>query len=458
MARLLGLETLEVDKVFNEDRGDFDAMYENTRRALDEEAEQRRREQGDETESEEDAPVEAPEEEDTRGEGDGTEEPGMEALGTLSLESALLLHQQSRDTMIATEDIFTKDNFVAAAGWAGQKAKQAGGYGLDLAKQYGPVLLKHVYKGIVYAVQKSLKGLVVGTEFMVKKVHDYLTSYERFENQIQEAKKTIQLLKEKQEKEKDPGQCTDANIIDLLSIKGSANLVNNLKTAQRFFDAYQKQFVEHTKQHVVLTNKLINGVIHEQTAAPSSYMVEDISFDGFVPHVHPSYRPGSDLVESYAYRNILPGDLCFLGFIPKKGLKDKADIAEAYRNSRMFFGLNFETKESVNSIPLLGLNELDQFLDILLAICESGKVVKSDFETVARYRQGIQWQLKGYMRYLLQAKEKISIQESMAEYIGIKTQLLDKVFVAGSVSIHDYMVRLLSASMSFVKASIEDAQ
>jgi hypothetical protein len=454
MARLVGFEALEVDKVYEADEGTYDSMYEDTRRALQEERNKRREESTDE----EEAPVEAPEG-DTPPEGDdGTNEPGMEALGPITLELALSLHQSSQQTMIATEDIFTKENFQAAAGWAGQKAKAAGGYALDLTKQYGPVLLKHVYKGIVLSVQKTLKGLVVGTEFLVKKVHDYLTSYERFENQIQEAKKTVSLLKEQSEKKEAPGECSDAKIIDQLSVKGSANPVNNIKVVQKFFDAYQKQFVAHTRQHVIMTNKLIDGVLHEKTEAPSTYMVEDISFDGFMPHIHPSYQPSSNLVESYAYRNILPGDLCFLGFVPKKGLKDKADIAEAYRNSRMFFGLNFQTREPAKTIPYLNLDELEQFLDILLKICETGKMVKEDFETVARYRKGIQWQLKGYMRYLLGAKEKISIQESMAEYISIKTQLLDKVFVAGNVAVHDYTVRLLTVSLAFVKASIEDAR
>lgn len=458
MATRLCFEELNVDRVFEAENHPYDRLYADTRAEIEEQ--QRAEETTEDTteETAEEAPVEAPEGSDATGEGDGTTEPGMEALGVISLESALLLHQESQRLMISTEAVFTKENFQDAAGWTGQQLKRAGSYALDLTKQYGPVLLKHVYKGIVYAIQKSLKGLVVGTEYLAGKVHDYLTSYERFENQIQEAQKVLKLLKEQQKKPKEPGSYHEAQVIDRLSIKGSNNVLDNVMIAKKFFDSFQKQFINHTKQHVILTNKLIEGVIHEQTSAPTNYMTEDVSFDGFVPHVHPNYRPSTDLVESYAYRNVLPGDLCFLGYVPKKGLTNKVEIAEAYRNSRMFFGLNFQTKEPVEAIPYMSLDDLSRFLEVLLSICETGKEVKQDFETVARYRKGIQWQLKGYMKYLLQAKEKISIQESMAEYISVKTQLLDKVFVAGSVSVHDYIVRLLTASMSFVQASLEDAK
>lgn len=454
---LLGFEPLEVDKVLqaeHEGKTEFDQLYDQTQLSL-----KQRQEQTEETEdTESEATEEVTGEPDQSN--DDVKDDEVPSDTEAALESFMADHRDAVSCHLGMEAIFTQDNAVMAGKYLGQKTLEGLSYLKSLGVQYGPIVIKHVYKGVLFSLEKTLRALVKGSIACQRYIKTRQESFSVYKEKIKKARETLKLLEEQPSPQSDNDPSLESHyanekVIMALAIGNQVNAIKAIQSAKVFFDNYRQDFIPNVKSNVVMTNRLIANVIHDQTLPPTEFAKEKLTFKGFVKAAVPGYAKEDQLVDTYAFEQLLPGNLRFMGYLPKKGLTEKRDIMTAYSESSMFFGYDQHVKSSITEVNYLSVAEMNELLDLLDGICDAGLTMDKDLGLIDYYRRVIKGNLKSYLNFLFHAQDKVSIQNAMADFIAVKTEMFDKLFVASNITVHDYMARLLNASLTYVKDSIQ---
>lgn len=428
------LEELNVDKVWDDQNGsadEFDVLYDTVKSRVSS------RTTTDEDESSVDSV-------DT----DHSDDSDTESDDSVSQESFVDYSHEAVESMIALEEVFTRDNLYTAARYA-----QSGLVGLkDIGFEYGPVLLSHVYKTILYALDKILIGIKKGNAAIRKFIKNRMESYTVFKKKIASAKETLNLLHDTDTG--DIPKYTDDLVISQLKIGNNANFLDTLEYAIGFMESYFSGLDTRVRNHTVAVQRIINGVMSGGVTKPEQYMNEMLPAGNFMSGTVSGYKPDSDVVIPYRYKDTLPGDIVFMIYMPKGHLTDRSDVLDAYHNSKAFLGFSQRTIGLVRECDHLSIDDLKRYLDRLDHLCDVCLRSEKVMDHIATERNIIKKNLNSYLNYLNVANTKISIKDSLAEYVALKMEFLDRVYVAGSMAIHDYIVRVITASLSYTKSAI----
>lgn len=456
MALKLGhaMEELAIERVMRQKKTDasgteFDQLYSSTRQ----EVEDKKRAEREETEETTgpDQEDEAESVENDHGE-DGDQETQTEpdvSTADTALESFLQHHRDAVRSNVSTEALFTKENLA----YVGEKTLAGLSHLKDVGFKYGAVSLKHVYKGVVAALNKTFYAITRGTIALKKYVEKRINSYPNMKERIKAAREALELLDEKSDKKVN---FQKEAIFNKLIIGGSLDIENNLKTALRFYEIYFKYLSNNVRSSVQAANQIVKDVVNGNVVAPNSVMKESFTFDGFKPKAVNGYKPPNQFLDSYCYRDLLPGNLLFMGFMPTEMLDTHEDIVAAYSDSRLFFAASPDSKENISEIEMPSIEELKKILDLADKICDFGISLEKSFEAVIKEREALKGVLSPYVKFLLAAQNKVSIRDSMAEYVSLKVKFLDSTSIAGALYINDYMLQVVTASLSLVKSGIKE--
>lgn len=454
-------EELNVDKVYREQQtegldSEFDELYNSTKLKIDVEREQKEAAEESTASSDDDTsdqPNEGQEGDDGEVPEDESSDDSEEADATQALESFLCLHELARSEMIATEDIFTKDNLINAAKATGNALGEGFTYLKDIGFEYGPVVLKHVYKGILYALDKTLKAIYKGTTAIAKYVKKRTQSYTAFKEKIAKARETVNLIDD--DKEVDDAFTSNEALIQHLIIGDSTDFVKNTTVASAFMKEYFENFSHQVSNHVTGIERLIDNVVRNNGNHAMQYEPEVPDFKNFTRGSIQGYHPDDENIESYVYRHLLPGNTYFIGYLPNRNAQGRDNMLKALGSSRMFLGVNVAAVRNTKSVKLAGKKELLKYLDLLEGICNTGITLEKDYVEVINHRKKVKSYLSRYMRFLFNLQDRLSIHNSMVDFISMEFYYIDKTYVGGSLLVQDYMVGLLTSSLEYVKESIQ---
>lgn len=453
MARKLlsiATEELEVEKLQRlredaEQNGEFDVLYQGIQEDIEAKDVAQSSEEDTEQplEGEEDVSTESPE-------ASETEEVDTEDVSAAT-ESFLQYHRASYANSVAQEAHFADSNTSSIGRYVGDKALSGLNYLKDIGFEYGPVLLKHVYKGVLYALNKTVRAVVQGgvsiTKYADKKIH----SYQNMQLDLKKIKETLELLDDK----KITTEYTKDVVINQLKIGTNFNFKESISVAQKFFEAFFDGFEKNVRGNIAVTRNIVASVIHEQAVQPSQLTYERFNFSNFIRRNVDGYVPSSENVDTYSYQYVLPGDLIFVGWLPKQSLTDHDAIVDAFNNSKMMLGVNTHASVVKDGVDHLTLSEIKEMVNTLESICAYGVELEKTYKNVIKARNGVRGLLNVYMRFLLTSKRKVSIRDSLADFIAVKVAYMDRTHIAGSMYVNDYMVRVVSASLSYLREAIK---
>lgn len=459
----LNVEILEQQEKVSDQSSEFDQLYFKTQDAI----AQQEAEEPEPDESAPDTPDEPEADTETDPEADPAEddadadseaEPvdlpeGKEEVAAEALQYFIPYYQEASSTMLAMEEGFVQRHVVAAGQFTKDQTVAGLKYLKSMGFEYGSLALKHVFKGVLYALERTLKGLVQGVVAIEAYVKRRMESYAVFQTKIAKAQETIELLKSM---EKTPEELAFHNqgIISQLKIGQSVDFVANLKMLQKFSEVFFKAAESNVQHDVATAGYLIDSVRKGIAVQPMSRMQIKPFLSGFKPMTISGYRPTSEAVQCYAYNQTLPGDILFLGYLPVKDITDKSQLSEAYANSKLFLGFNEDTVSAIDSMTIPSIEVLEEHLSALSALCELGLTQEKAMTRFVVLRKRLRTQLKGYFQSLMQSQEKLSIEASLAEYINLKVEFIDRTYIAGLMHLHDYHVRILTASLTYIAAGI----
>lgn len=378
---------------------------------------------------------------DEEAEPDDTDQKETEA----ALESCLYEHNLAMEALLESRYRFATESIV-----------DSGKSALQLGFKYTPIALKHVSKTILKALTRTDDALQKGTQLLVNYVKKRLNSYEHYLKKIEAAKKTLELIKEK-DLSIEPEAYPNLKIVSKLKIADNLMLETSLNTAKILAEDYFSNVERNAITMASSIRSVINIVLNDKTAKPANLILNIGELKNFVTTNISYYPPRHNSLQTQVYKNQLPGDLMLIAHVMGKNYIRDDDLLPAYRNIRIFFGINEENLNKNVEAKYLTVEEVEKCLDLLEQICHYGMSQKHSFKRLMVIRKAIADNFSKYTEKLFKLRDRITVRESMVEVITPSVDVLDRVYIGTTVQVDDYLGRLINASLVYINDSLKQA-
>ncbi len=444
-----GLEELEVEKVYNEEKTYMnDSNTDDLEKIVKQNIE----------DTKEDKDIEP-----------NTDEPAADSDPDLSeaMENyyeSIHISMSLENTSIAIEEIpeFIKTG-ASATGELMKEGAMSAGKGLlagavylkDLGVQYGPDIIKAIGKAALYTIEMILKGLFKGTKALINMSEKSIHSYKSFDSKAEKLKESIAALKKANKTKVTTGnKYTKETIIKHLIIDHKVKPIESIKVYQFFVRDYLMRSSRKIEEVIAGIRILIGKTSYEGYKQPTKYMGEKEASSGLVKKEVSGYEPDSEFVDSYVYPHTLPGNTLLLAYLPKSELTDMEEVYEAYTNSQIFLGKNMKTMSSIPPTEYGTLEEINSLLGEIQLLCKLGMQYAATFKHIEKQRNSIKYSLKGLIDLLLKKKDKHKIDSRMTEAISLKAMFIDKCYIGSMIDVEDYTRLVIRSYIDYCQASL----
>ena len=452
----LSSDELEVNKVLDEATGKtngdgFDTLFQDLKDKNDKPIE----DESTDT-SIDNTPTDTPTETDSNP--TDTKEPTDEDVDlgddNVSVESFVNLHNE-----VAVEDIFTKDNAMAAASFVGNNTLDGAKYLAALGIKYAPIAARKIHKAVIFSIEKSIKAIMLGSIAINKFVRKRISSFKNYKKKIVKLKLALveyNKLTDKPEVDKAKLIYNNSLYISQLKVGKDYNFDKHCTSILKLLDSLDSTLKYKVAENINGTRNMINKLISQDVISPVKMPIDIISIPNTSKRVIGAYKPTSEHVDSITSNEVLPGDQLLIGFSPKANLTEPSEIVDAYNHAKLFIGLASDKVESPTAVPFIDINLLSKYLDNLEKICDHELFKEKLYNDLVKSRDSLKPNIRKYMDHLYESEEKISLKDSMVNYLGMKIKFLDTTYIAGTMMVENYTLKYLNAStqycMSLIKA------
>ena len=430
--RKLGLaleDELEIDKLYQKEQaakqaGEYDMLYTGIQNELTVEEDS----QDDEEESSElteDDPI------------DETDDPELEA----AQESFKRLAKES----IAVEDLNQVKDLVT------ESIRSLARFGLH----YTPVVLTKIYKGTLYLMAKLALVFFKAAEIISRANENNQKTFAGLKDDIETLKKSLDAI---EESEDDDGvesmTYTNQRVFNNLLIGDSVDLTANIKVLTRFIDGLFVTTKDHVDKELSLIRHFVNSQSSGVVKFSNNILVEYPAPKGMNEGALKGYDLESDSINSFHSPVMLPGNVALMARLPNNSVDNIDAITKAYNQSDLFLGFVDVNHVNTESINYMTRSELTAFLNQLETLCDVC-LLKNDF-----YRDNLKtssilgYKLKHYFMGIVNADKKVSVKESLLEYVYLKFIFIQNVHINGMIDVHKYANKVVSNALLFAKDNV----
>ena len=366
------------------------------------------------------------------------------------------------DLTISQEDI-TSDNVIdgvkKVAGVTFSIAGKAVELSIDVARHlshlgvtYGPGILANVKKGLLFLMAKISKFLFTSITSIDRYITTYRNSSKKLSEKVISFKKSLESISTESELS---NQYTDQRVINTLKIGISTDTLNNLKVLEKFLSGVIGQLHEQIQDEVHITKIIIAQYSQGNNNAPLELIKKTKLKLNLKQGTVKGYETNNQNIIPYYYGEVLPGDLNFIAHLPNTEISDLDDLKSAYHNAKIMFGVNvdsFKTVEAIDYMTKEQLTDLANTLDNLVKICQSHEKV---YESIKKEKLKLRFSFKLFFQHLMTSKEKVSVKDSLLEYIELKSLITDKVYLTAAMDVHDYTSKVINSVLTFANKNLK---
>ena len=367
----------------------------------------------------------------------GTEslyKPYKAAIKALNASKSTYIQMQAPFIGVATEDMGDEDGLL----------KKLAKYGF----RYGKVGLSYFAKGLLKALSHTLEGVTVGSHRLAKYIALHSKSYDGLNKKITSARVVLQQLQQQNTEVDLTRPYEKIDTIAKLKVGKDLDFKKHLESLLELSEAYSERLPKFTSIAINNIKQSIMTVIKGVQDSPMATASVKLPMTGLTE------VNTKDGIITLQYKKAISGDRVFQMEVPDSDL-DRDAVKHAYQNSnagvKLVDNLSNDTPESAR---YLKLEEIASYLDTLEKLCKQGKFLHSSFKETISERNKLERYMSVYARYIAASHGKLTIEESLIEYISLKTSFIDKVITKGALSIHDHILHTVSAGLVYVKDSL----
>lgn len=325
-----------------------------------------------------------------------------------------------------------------------------------LGLTYGPTILSHVYKGVVYIMSKLIKLLFGSIDNLIKYTSRRLNSFANLKKDIEQLNKLLDEV-EKSENKDDVSQYKYSNkkVINVLKIANSIDLLRNISSLKTFLQNSINDIDLSIKTELGAINHIIAFSNSNIVKTPTNIMNIKLSGQSFKEGILNGYENTNELLTQYYYKDILPGDIRFILTVPKSGSMNDTEIIDAYNSSSSSLVIDSDSYRDVENIDYMEIDQLRKFLNELDSLCDIAISHNSIFNNIIKSKKNLRYGFRRYFTNIINSKNKISLKDSFLELVYLKVMFIDKVYITSMMDINDYTVRVITNSFSYIKDNIK---
>lgn len=362
---------------------------------------------------------------------------------------------------IAMEDFSSvyqsaKDGLGSAAGKAYRAIAliASGLAGLGIA--YGPTVASGLFKGVLYTFAK-LGEVVLATSTGVEKYLDSKrNSLMKLKNDIEAVKGMLTDAKNTPNPVDMSGRkYTNRKSINQLKIGSNVDFTKTIGVLASFLDVsmgkLQRQIGDDFEAILHLAAGYRSGLVKNPVvslAMPQGPV-------GLEKGTVTGYEPSSEWVDAYHATVSLPGDVLFLAEFPKQELKTMDDIANGYRDSKMYLGINQAGFKKVESVDMPSVEVLEKFIQELEHLHTACVKHQTLYEGIKKSQPGLALTLKKHFIALAESQTKVRFNDSLVMPIYLKTAFISKVYLVGAMDLNDYSTKTIANGLSYVRDTLK---
>lgn len=348
-----------------------------------------------------------------------------------------------RLTRLANED------FSETVGNLGRKSLSALGAGLGylahLGITYGPTVLRHAYKGVVFAATRLAKMMYLGFTALSRHLERQAMSLNTLEKDIQSYRRAIQMLQES-DRIIQPGEFSDERLVTSLSINGKLDWMDGLAVTHQVLQSV-----------MVATSKSVIAEIASLKRQMQEYNPKTYSPDSESLMIRPprgmterhSVTVGDAEYESYRYPQVLPGDRVIEWRMPV--VRDSATDVQ-----RITLGVIVRTDGQSNENPeYMSLDGLSKYLDQIEQLCSLMREQQKLYTLIKERKSALRGGLRLYLNQVFMSDTPIHVGSSMLDVTYMRAVLIDRVYLLGMMDLQDSISRIMRDSLYVVKRHVE---
>ena len=241
----------------------------------------------------------------------------------------------------------------------------------------------------------------------------------------------------------------------------SGNMFEPQKTITILND-FSKSYFNNIKGAATASTKnlyfIIENVKNRNFSGPGKLIKLPSLPDGVNPGKVDGYVPESDSLDTYVYKDKLPGNSLFIAYYPKEN-NDLAELDDAQRKSKFLLGIEMSEVSVPTESNYLNSRKIAPFIDKLEEIAYEGIAsirVFKDFLEAKKRLAGELNKLGKLNEYKIDQHKKNNLD--VKEYIRAISSTLqryDNTYIDGSSKVADLMLRTLSSGTRFVSDNIK---
>lgn len=319
---------------------------------------------------------------------------------------------------------------------------------------YGPTIVKSMYKGVIYIFGKLAKLLYVSSTTLARYIERRKNSFTNLKESIASLQKSITLLKHN-DNDLTGQEYSDQKVINSLKIGQNTDFIKNIGTLKQFLNITVAALSRQISNDIGAINHLLSYRRAGATKLPDNMLTVKPLMPDMVPGTVDGYQNNQEFTESYKYNETLPSDVVLIAVLPRNDLDTLEAYTKAYSESKLFLGINMESFTEIKSVDYMTLDALTSFLTELDKLCDECIAHQTLYERINIAKKHMKFSFKNYFMTLASADTKVSMKDSLVEYIYLKSMFIDKVYLTAAMDIHDYTAKVISFGISFTEDHIK---
>ena len=366
--------------------------------------------------------------------------PACMAITSIALESTLK-HIGFKDKNIKSFGLEDFDSFTDSVSSGYNTTKDVIGH------------ISNILSSVWNAVDRSISFSIDILSRIAKKFHTGFSGYLKECGNIKEALRSIKNISNEDSKR--------YHNTDVIKRLHCGNVFDPLKSVT-VLDTFAKAYFTNIRTSATASTKNIYSIIEAVRDSNFTAPNKIIRLPDLPEGVHPGsvsgYTAADSNLESYVYKDKLPGDTVFIAFYPNNDL-NLEDLDAAQRESKFILGFDISSSNAPSDVEYLNYKKINSFVDKLEELCREGLSSSRVFYDFLESKKRLASELKkleklnGYE--IDKHKEKNLDVKEYIRAISATLQRYDNTYIDGSSKIAELMIRTLKSGTKYASDSIK---
>lgn len=242
--------------------------------------------------------------------------------------------------------------------------------------------------------------------------------------------------------------------VGYLTVNGRVDVLGSLKAVSTFVQDTILPINAGISHDLKAVDYLINLTSHTTPSNLMSYMAVPPFSGKLVNRKVKHHEPNTDLVDSFVYPLVLPGEFLFVATLPKAQLTDVKEMTTAFNASSLFFVKDAQAAR-IDSVDYMAIDKLEQLLQQADALCVAALKHEQLYAGVVKAAEKLKFGYKHFYQRLSSSEEKVSLQESFVEFVQLKQSFVHRVYTAGAIDIDEYISTYVEHLLRYVAANLK---